>query len=342
MTTEGTGRLCHRAGRMLRISPIVLRRLAWCAVAGLGLAASAEVFTVLIGRNFHTLIPGRVYRCAQPSPNDIQHYVAKYGIKTVVNLRGCCANMDWYVSEGKATAGANLAQEDITLSAGRLPAPRELQRLVEVLDRAAYPILIHCRRGVDRTGLTSVVAKLLFENATLAVARAELSLRHGHVSLGRTVAMLRFFDLYETWLAETKCNHAPAAFRQFVATGYAPGPARACLQIAELPSIHAGQPTAIQVRARNDSAQAWQLRPGTGSGVHLKFTVTDPVGTLVQQGFAGLFRHEVPRGGSVDLTLVLGGLPSGQYTLTAVFHVVPDVSFAQRGSEPLVQEIEVP
>ena len=76
--------------------------------------------------------------------------------------------------------------------------------------------------------------------------------------------------------------------------------------------------------------------------MHLKFTVTDPVGTRVQQGFAGLFRHEVPRGAFVDLTLVLDGLPSGQYTLTADLHEVPDVSFAQLGSEPLVQEFVVP
>jgi hypothetical protein len=50
----------------------------------------------------------------------------------------------------------------------------------------------------------------------------------------------------------------------------------------------------------------------------------------------------VPRGGSVDLTLALDGLPAGKYTLVADLHEVPDVSFAQLGSEPLVQEIVVP
>jgi protein tyrosine phosphatase (PTP) superfamily phosphohydrolase (DUF442 family) len=327
---------------MPRISPILLRRLVWGVFAGLVLAFIAEAGTILVGRNFHTLIPGRVYRCAQPSPGDLQGYVAKYGIKTVVNLRGCCSTTEWYVEEGRATAAANIAQEDITLSAGRLPAPHEVRRLIEVLDRAAYPILIHCRRGVDRTGLTSVIAKLLYENATLKVARKELGLCHAHVSLGRTEAMLRFFDLYETWLRECGRDHAPAAFREFVASGYAPGPAKARIEVVEMPLLRPGQPAAVYLRARNDSVEAWQMRPGTGSGVHLKFTITDPVGTTVQQGFAGLFRKEVPRGESVDLTLVLNGLPPGLYTLSADLHEVPDVSFAQLGSEPLVKEIVVP
>src|SRR5262245_7226018 len=205
---------------MPQAKSIVLRRVGWGVLAGAFLAFGAEAATILVGRNFHTLIPGRVYRCAQPSPSDLQRYVAKYGIKTVLNLRGCCSTMDWYVEEGRATAAANIAQEDITFSAGRLPAPQEIRRLVEVLDRAAYPILVHCRRGVDRTGLTSAVAKLLYDNATLKVARKELGLCHAHIPLGRTEAMLRFFDLYESWLKENGHNHTPATFREFVATGY--------------------------------------------------------------------------------------------------------------------------
>jgi protein tyrosine/serine phosphatase len=324
------------------MSQKVLRRLVWGVFTGLALAFFAEAGTILVGRNFHTLIPGRAYRCAQPSPADLQRYIAKYGIKTVINLRGCCSTTEWYIDEGRATAAANIAQEDITFSAGRLPAPQELRRLIEVLDRAAYPILIHCRRGVDRTGLTSVIVKMLDANASLNVARKELGLCHAHIRFGRTEAMLRFFDLYETWLKETGREHAPSAFREFVAAGYVPGPAKARIELVEMPPLHAGQPAAIHLRALNESVETWHLRPGTGSGVHLKFTISDPSGAPVQQGFAGLFRKEIPRGQSVDLTLALSGLPPGRYTLIADLHEVPDVSFAQLGSEPLVQEIAVP
>lgn len=297
---------------------------------------------MLVGRNCHALIPGRIYRCAQPSPTDIQHYVAKYGIKTIVNLRGCCPNTEWYDAESRATAKANLAQEDLTLSAGRLPAPYEIRRLVEVLDHAAYPILIHCRRGVDRTGLTSVIAKLLFDNTPLPSARSQLSLRFGHVSLGRTENMLRFFNLYESWLAENKLEAAPATLRRYANSGYTAGPARAGFRITDLPRFQTGQPSAVKVRVVNESAEAWQFRPGTGNGVHLRFFVNDSLGNSMQKGFAGLFRRVVPRGDAVDLTLAIDGLPSGAYTLTADLHEVPDVSFAQLGSEPLVQEFFVP
>lgn len=327
---------------MPRIFPITLRQSTWVIVAVLTFWFMAEAATVLVGRNFHTLIPGRIYRCAQPSPCDLRHYAAKYGIKTVVNLRGCCSNMDWYGDETRATAQADIAQEDITMSAGRLPAPSELKRLVEVLDRAKYPLLIHCRRGVDRTGLTSAIAKLLHDRASVPEARAELSMRYGHFSVGRTVAMLRFFDLYEKWLGETGRQHSADAFRAFAANGYAPGPGRAKFEVERLPDLRAQQPAAIQVRAVNQSAEPWQLRPGTGSGVHLRFQVCNPAGQLVQQGFAGLFLHEVNRGEAVELTLALHGLPSGRYSLTADLHVTADVSFAQLGNEPLMLEMVVP
>ena len=119
---------------------------------GLLLAAAAEVGRVLWGTNFHTVVPGRVYRCAQLSGPALTRLIQAHGIRTVVNLRGCCAPFPWYLDECRATHHRDVAQEDVCFSAGRLPSGPELRRLVEVLDRTEYPILLHCRRGADRTG----------------------------------------------------------------------------------------------------------------------------------------------------------------------------------------------
>src|SRR5262245_15027503 len=89
---------------------------------------------ILIGSNFRTVIPGRVYGCAQPSAESLNKAVAQYGIRTVVNLRGCSSGYSWYDNESRATADLGLNQEDIGLSAGHLPSPDEMRRLLEVLD----------------------------------------------------------------------------------------------------------------------------------------------------------------------------------------------------------------
>src|SRR4051794_2077675 len=40
----------------------------------------AEAVQVFFGANFHEVIPGRVYRCAQPSPRAVEQMVASHGI----------------------------------------------------------------------------------------------------------------------------------------------------------------------------------------------------------------------------------------------------------------------
>src|SRR5205823_11839393 len=126
---------------------------------------------VFLGRNWHAVLPGFAYRSAQLSPDQLRAAARRVGVRTVVNLRGTSPDFDWYLDESRATRDADVAQEDVTLSAHRLPAPDELRRLVEVIDHAEYPLLLHCRQGVDRTGLAAALVLLLHTDATPAQAR---------------------------------------------------------------------------------------------------------------------------------------------------------------------------
>src|SRR5439155_3564042 len=132
---------------------------------------------------------------------------------------------DWYKDEARATAAGGISQEDVTLSANRLPPPTELRRLVEILDRTEYPILIHCKQGADRTGLVSALTLLLYTDASLARARRELWPHRGHGRFGRTAAMDDFFDRYDAWLAGRNEPHTPARFRDWLTRHYSPAPA---------------------------------------------------------------------------------------------------------------------
>src|SRR5438876_179629 len=98
------------------------RSFAAGARAALLLVAGVEICFIAIGGHVHEVIPGRVYRCNQPTPERLAALMKKHGIRTVINLRGCCDPATWYVEEGRATAQLDLSQVDFSFSAGRLPS----------------------------------------------------------------------------------------------------------------------------------------------------------------------------------------------------------------------------
>jgi hypothetical protein len=313
------------------------------ALAGLVLACAAEAGRVFVADNFHAVEAGQFYRCAQPSPAHLEELIRAHGIRTVVNLRGCCSSFDWYRNECRASAKLDVCQEDICFSAGRLPSVGELRRLVEVLDRSERPLLFHCQHGADRTGLASAVALLLTTDLPFDEARRQLGPRYGHVALGRPGNLDLFFDLYREWLAREGIEHSRDNFRRWATHDYCPGVCRAEIEPLDLPrAVPAGEPFGGRVRCRNTSGRPWHFWPRVNAGVHATFVVTDAWGRTLTVGRAGLFEAEVAPGDSIDLTLPVPALHvPGLYTLAVDMMDEQQCSFFQVGSEPLEWEFEV-
>lgn len=308
---------------------------------GLALSLAWPVLHITVGNNFHELLPGRIYRCAQLSERELASTISQHGIRTIINLRGWQPGGDWYLAESRAAHAGNVSLEDIGLSAGRLPPVSEVRRLVRVLDRSEPPILFHCKQGIDRTGLVSALVLLLYTDTDVATARKQLSLSYGHVSLGRTERMREFFDLYEAWLRGQGGIHTPALFRRWLEADYSAGPGLARLELIEAPSRPpVGQPWSVRVRAHNVSDQTWQLRPGRTAGIHCGYLLTDAVGKALYRDKAGLFLAEVPPGRSIELTLALPRVaqPGTYYLMVDMLHEQQQSYFYQSGSLPLVQE----
>jgi hypothetical protein len=310
---------------------------------GLLLALGLEIGFMIGGRNFHPVIRGRVYRCAQMTGGKLDAIMKEYGIRTVVNLRGYCAPFPWYLEECSTTQGREVSQEDITLSAGRLPSVHEIRRLVEVLDRTEYPILLHCRHGADRTGLVSALVLLLQTETGLAEARHQLGPRYGHIPVGRTHHLDRFFDLYEEWLHDQGLDHAPTVFRRWLEHGYCPGECRCELTPLEVPdSIQTGQPAAIRLRVRNTSVKTWHLHPGNTAGIHVVYAIGDGKNQCLFLDRAGLLEAEVAPGEQIDVTLPLPALKDpGRYSVLIDLADEQHCWFYQAGSEPLQVTLQV-
>lgn len=316
-------------------------------VAGVALTLILHVGYVLFGSNFHTVLPGAVYRCAQPSPADLEWAVRKLGVRTVINLRGCCDPAPWYLEQCRATNRLNISQEDLGFSSARLPSVPTIRQLLEVLERSEYPILVHCHKGADRTGMVSVMALLLRTATPLAEARKQLGFRYGHLRVGRAGHIDRFFDLYEEWLAARGAEHSPALFRNWVAHEYCPGECRA--DILALDGAGRGptqvpccRPFPLRVRCTNTSVKPWHFQPGTNAGIHATYLLHDSADRFTCTGRAGMFYATVPPGGHIDLTLALPALSPGRYALRVDLADEQHGSFLQLGSEPLFWELEVP
>jgi protein tyrosine phosphatase (PTP) superfamily phosphohydrolase (DUF442 family) len=315
----------------------------WGSGTGLLLVFSGETLNIFLGRNLHVVVPGRVYRCSQRSSEDLEAIVRRHGIRTVVNLRGCCAPWPWYLEETRATHRLGVAQEDICFSAARLPSVHELRRLVEALDRTEYPILLHCRRGADRTGMASAIVLLLLTDVPLDAARRQLGLRYGHLALGRPAFLDRFLDLYAEWLRAQGETHCRTTFRRWAEHEYCPGQCRCRIEPLDVPaSIPCGRPAALRVRVHNTSVKNWRLRAGTNAGFHAAFSLCDAQDRCVAMGRAGMFNAEVAPGQSIDLTLALPAVKApGTYRLLVDMIDEQQCMFFQTGSELLEQEVIV-
>jgi protein tyrosine phosphatase (PTP) superfamily phosphohydrolase (DUF442 family) len=325
-----------------------LPKLPWRAVfagtlTGLLAAAGLQTCLLLLRNNLHVVVPGRVYRSSQLNGPDLDQVIHRHGIRTIINLRGLCPELDLYMDESRVSHQAGVSLVDIGFSAGRLPPVNELRYLIKALDRSEYPILLHCRQGVDRTGLVSTLVLLLYTDTGLDEALRQLGLRYGHISLGRTGYMDRFFELYREWLQDQGLQHSRKVFRRWLEKEYCAGACSCALEPLDVPRrVLRGQPWAARFRARNTSAQTWHLRPVPSSGFHLGYMIIDDGFGCAAMGRAGLLEAFVSRGEMIDIAVAVPALKQpGRYTLLVDMVDEQQGWFYQHGGEPLECRFEV-
>ncbi len=322
------------------------RRSRWLA-AGIIAACLAplawESYRVVLGDNLHEVVPGKVYRCAQLPEDELRRVVAKLGIRTAINLRGPCPTASWYGPECAVLAELGVAQHDIPFSSEGLPPVHRLRQLLEVIETCERPLLLHCRRGADRTGLMSALCRLLLTDDDVPAARQQLSLRYGHVPVGETRILHQVLDMYEGWLQKKGQPHRPALLRQWVMEDYKPGHHRAEVQPLEMPErLTLGRPAPARFRVRNRSDYPWQFTKEPNRGVHLMCLIRKADMSEAWFDGAGFFDAVVPPGGAIELTLALPAIRTpGKYLLT-VDMADPDGGwFFLYGSPSFEAEIEV-
>ena len=183
-----------------------LRLMAYLlAVCGTSLA----LYTAILQwrGNFHPVIPGELYRSAQPSPDRIAAYQQQFGIKTIVNLRGGKKGKAWYDDELAVTRRLSIVHVDYRMSSSHEFSQKKAAELLAILRTAEKPILIHCQSGADRTGLVAALYIAQIAQLGEEAAEEQMSIRYGHFGipiLSAAFAMDTSWEKLEKWLGFSK------------------------------------------------------------------------------------------------------------------------------------------
>ncbi|HEY5301545.1 MAG TPA: protein tyrosine phosphatase [Acetobacteraceae bacterium] len=145
--------------------------------------------------NFAIVAPARLYRASHPTPGRLARLTKRYGIKTLINLRGHARNGSDALSRDMA-ARLGLDFIDMALESRGAPQRDRILRLHEITRTMRVPALIHCKSGADRAGLAAGLF-VMFEGGMARDALRQLSLRYGHIRRSRTGILDAFFLLYE-------------------------------------------------------------------------------------------------------------------------------------------------
>lgn len=149
----------------------------------------------LVWSNLAAVAPGQLYRSNHPLPGRLARVTQRYGLRTLVNLRGPTGNGSDALSRD-AAARLGLEFIDMALESRGAPQRERILRLHDIYRDKPAPMLIHCKSGADRAGLAAGLF-LLFQGGRARDALRQLSWRFGHVRQAKTGILDAFFLHYQ-------------------------------------------------------------------------------------------------------------------------------------------------
>lgn len=131
-------------------------------------------YTYIHAKRFREVVPGRFYRSGQMTAPGLREIVERYGIKTVINLQHEEPDpllLDHWMGRGQIRESAlceELGVKYVLLTPDLLPPGNKLDMLPPAVvdfrnlldDESNYPVLLHCKAGLHRTGRLTAVYRM--------------------------------------------------------------------------------------------------------------------------------------------------------------------------------------
>ena len=148
-----------------------IKKVGFLVLAVIFVLVGKYVYDMNINHNFETITEGKVYKSGVIPPNEIESYVKKYHIKSIVDLRfpgtGDDINNPEIPSELTAEKDAVAKIKGVTYfnnGSDQVPAQKNLDVFFKIMDNPNnYPVLIHCYHGVGRAEMYSALFRIEYE-----------------------------------------------------------------------------------------------------------------------------------------------------------------------------------
>jgi protein tyrosine phosphatase (PTP) superfamily phosphohydrolase (DUF442 family) len=137
------------------------------------------VYDMNINHNFETITEGKVYKSAVIPPDEIESYVKKYHIKSIVDLR--MPNTNDLVLNPENPSELQAEKNAVSKIGGvnyfsnpseQLPNDKNIATFTKIMDnKDNYPVLIHCYHGTGRAEMYSALYRIEYEKFTNEDAR---------------------------------------------------------------------------------------------------------------------------------------------------------------------------
>ena len=165
----------------------------WVLAGGLALLVAGPPAALFRARYAHAkrlreVTPGRFYRSGQMTAAGFREAIDRYGIKTVINLQH--EDPDPHLAESwmgrrgvhEKALCEGLKVRYVLLTPDILPQPNDVRTTPPVIkdylavldDETAYPVLIHCKAGLHRTGRLTAIYRMEYESWSVGEAMREL------------------------------------------------------------------------------------------------------------------------------------------------------------------------
>ena len=129
-------------------------------------------------QHYGVVAPGTLYRCGQPTPQELAELIERLSLRTVVSLRGLRDADDpdaWERDERAVCVARNVEFVTIPCNHKNPPTAAQAEQFL-ALCRAAErrPVLVHCRLGQQRTLLFCALYRVHLDGLAPDAAEREM------------------------------------------------------------------------------------------------------------------------------------------------------------------------
>jgi protein tyrosine/serine phosphatase len=129
-------------------------------------------------RHYGVVASGVLYRCGQPTPEELADLIQKLRLRSVVSLRGTRAEGDpdaWEQAERAVCAAHGVAFITLPCNHKHPPTAAQAAEFLELCDSPhRAPVLVHCRLGQQRTLLFCGLYRVHAAGLSPAAAEEEM------------------------------------------------------------------------------------------------------------------------------------------------------------------------